>query len=169
MRISVFTSPALQGTILALKGMDREVAAQVRKATKEVTQTAWSEALAAEASTPLENRVLTQTARVSVTNQNVSLKTGQAAKKLRAGGPAINTLTPAVEFGAVHGTYAAAESARGRQYKRRTKQQFKTRNVKGNVAYPAAADVIPRIAALWVQTVVRTFHESLEKGARHGS
>ena len=34
--------------------------------------------------------------------------------------------------------------------------------ITGYVVYPAAAEAIPRIASLWVQTAVRTLHELVE-------
>lgn len=163
MQISAFESAELQGTILALKGMDRELAAQIRKATRTITEAEWRKELAQEATTQAEERVLVATARTSVTNQNIALKSGAAAKKLE-GGAAIHELTHSVEFGADREHRGTSTSATGKHYERRTRRQFKGRQRTGYVVYPAAADIIPRIAALWVQTTVRTFHEAIEKG-----
>ena len=162
MQISVFESPQLQGVILALAGMDRELAAQLRKATKTVTLNEWRSAVAHEALTLFEQRVLVASARVAVRNNNVSLRSGQLAKKLSGGAPTY-ALTPGVEFGAgVHPI--KSHSSKGKTYTRSSGSVFRKRNKAGYVVYPAAAEVIPRIAALWVQTVVRTFHEAIGGG-----
>lgn len=165
MRISVFDSTHLQGTILALKGMDRELAAQTRKAVRSVSEVEWRADLARQADTLLERRVLVETARVSVTNQNVTLKAGQVTKRLASGTPR-SELTPAVEFGANPARRVRSTSRAGTSYGRRVGSGFKARKTTGHVVYPAAAQIIPRIAALFVATTVRTFNEAIEKGAR---
>jgi hypothetical protein len=45
---------------------------------------------------------------------------------------------------------------------RNTTAQFKPRNRSGYVFYPAAKEMIPRLASLWVQTVVKTFADIFE-------
>lgn len=164
LRISAFESPQIQGTILALQGLDKELAAQIRKATKTVTLSEWQRAVAGNASTDLERRVLVATSRVAVTNTNVSLRAGQLAKKL-PGGALTHELTPGVEFGSKPKRIAST-SARGKGYTRKQGTVFRPRKRTGYVVYPAAAEIIPRIAALWVATTVRTLHEALDKGAR---
>lgn len=166
MQISVFESAALQGTVLALKGMDRDLAAQIRKATKDVSQAEWTKDLARHASTTLENKVLVDTARVTVSNQNITLKAGQLKKKLHPGGPARSLLTPSVEWGSAADRNIKSTSSLGKPYTRKQGSTFRARNRKGYVAHQAAAGIIPRIASLWVQTTVRTFHEAIEKGTR---
>jgi hypothetical protein len=164
LRISAFESPAIQGTILALKGVDKELAAQIRKATKSVTVDEWRRAVARNAMSRFEYRVLVATARVATTNTNVSLRSGQLAKKMSGGAPGY-LLTPGVEFGK-HPGRITSTSSKGKPYERRFGSTFRKRNRKGYVVYPAIAEVIPRIAALWVATTVRTLHEALDEGAR---
>ena len=164
LRISVWESPHIQAVILAMRGMDKELSAQIRKATKTVTTAEWKTAVEDHASTALERRTLVATARVAVSNKNVSLRAGQLAKKTSGGGKTYQ-LTPAVEFGADPERTIPSHKGATR-YERKLGGAFKPRNKKGYVAYPAAADIIPRIAALWVATVVRTFHEAVEKGTR---
>jgi len=162
--ISVWESPALQGTILALRGMDKELAAQVRKATKSVSEREWKAELAHSTDTRLEHRVLVDSAKVATTNTQITLRAGQLARKLSGGG-AIRDLAAGTEFGMAP-TRAVKTSTKGTTYTRKMGPVFKKRNRKGYVGHPAAAHIIPNIAALWVQTTVRTFHEALEKGAR---
>jgi len=144
-RISVFNSKELQGTILLLKGVDREVAKQIRAQTKKVIGPVWQQAVSSHARDPLQSAVLAQTARVSVSDQNVMLSAASVGKKLSGGG------TP-------------AQLAAGTEFGAYSYKQFGTRSKKGKVVYQAAAEVIPRIARLWVQTTIRTFYEKIGMG-----
>ena len=162
-RISVFESPELQGVILAMRGIDKELAAQLRKATKTVTVDEWRRFLAAEASTELERKTLVASARVAVSNKNVNLRTGQIAKRTSGGGK-LYQLTGGTEWGAHPGRPVKSKSSKGTTYYRKQGTGFKAPNKVGYVAYPAAAKAIPRIASLWVSTVVRTLHEAFEGG-----
>lgn len=166
MRISVLNSSKLQATLLALRGFDRNMQGQVRRATKEIGQPEWQAAVRSEASTRLEQRGLADTARVAVSNQNVTLKSAAVGRPLSRGGARPSEVSSAVEFGAAENrvTYMAM-SKRGKRFRvtRNTHAQFKPVNRKGYAVYPAAAGIIPRFAALWTQTVVRTFYETWEK------
>lgn len=167
LRISVFSSKDLQATILAMKGMDRAVAKEVRAATKKMIQPEWQKAVTEHSNTRQEVRVLAQTARASVSDQNVTLTSATIGKSL-SGGATPSELSPHVEFGANRNFRRSydATSSKGRRYRvteRRTRAQFRPRDRKGYVVYPAAAGIIPRLASLWMQTTVRTFYEVLER------
>lgn len=147
MGISVFNSRELQGTILLLKGADRAIAKEIRQQSKAVIAPMWKEAVLAETRTALQVKVLGDTARVAVSDQNVVLSAGTVGRALRGGGTA-KTLAAGTEFGSS------------------AFRQFGTRVRGGKVVYPAAAQVIPRIAALFVQTTIRTFYEIIERKTR---
>lgn len=171
MRISVFNSKELQATIALLKGVDRETAKELRRATKDMVGPAWAKATADRAATKLERIVLANTARVAISDQNITLKSASIGRQL-PGGLSIKDQYHAVEFGgdrAKQTTYQA-KSKKGRTFtvdKRHTQRQLKQTARTGNVVYPAAAHIIPRIASLHVQTVMRTFAELIERGS-HG-
>lgn len=167
LRISVFNSKELQGVIVAMNGMEKELSKQIRRATKTVIQPVWKQAVAENANTRLESRVLAQTARVAVSNQNVTLSSASIGRTF-AGGSKPHQLMHSAEFGAdrTHTATYRATSRKGKSYtvnKRHTRAQFRPAKRKGYVVYPALADTIPRIASLWVQTTVRTFYELIEK------
>lgn len=164
MRISVFQSEKLQAAILALRGFDRTVQAQVRRHTKAIGQPEWQTAVRGRTSTRLEERVLGTTARMTVSNQNVTLKSAGVGRAL-SGGARPAELAQAVEFGAApRQSRVTARSRKGKRYSytRTTGHQFRGVNRRGYAVYPAAREMIPRFAALWVQTAVRTFHEAME-------
>jgi hypothetical protein len=169
LRINVNSSKALQATILALKGMPAELSKQTRAAVKSFSDTEWREAVRGNVTTALETRVLSDTARVAVTNQNVTLKSATVGKSL-SGGYKPSQLARTTEFGATQDATATytATSRKGKSYtvrNRHTHRQFKPVSRSGYAVYAAAARIIPRIAAAYVQTTVRTLHEAFEKGA----
>lgn len=46
---------------------------------------------------------------------------------------------------------------------RHTSRQMPPRIRKGRIVYPAFAELVPRLASMWVQTIMRTTNELLEK------
>lgn len=167
MRISVFGSQELQATILALKTLDKETRKQIRTFTKAMVDTEWAKALNAEADTDLERAALVATGRVRVSDQNVTLTSATVGRRL-AGGLLPKRDAGGVEFGAakVAKTYQST-SPKGRRFSvtRETRNQLNARKKTGYVVYPAAAQIIPRIAALWIQTTARTIFDMLERRA----
>lgn len=165
LRISVYSSRELQGLIARLKTTDRETRKQIRQATKAAAGPIWTSALSEQLSTRLEARVLAKTGRVKVSDQNVTLTAASIGRSL-PGGLSPKTDYHVVEFGADRDEWVTyeARSSKGRPFsvKRRTRRQLRPRKRTGYVVYPAAADAIPRLASLWVQTAVRTLHEIVE-------
>lgn len=143
MRISVFDSRELLAVLAATRTLDREARKIIRRETKTVVQKAWQEGLERRASTRLERRVLVKTARAQASDQNVTLRSAASTRRLSGG------LQPSTQW-------VGAELGSDDD------PQFKFRNKKGYVVFPTVAEVIPRLAALWVQTWVRTAHEAFE-------
>ncbi len=170
-RLSIF-NPELkevQGVIAAMQGFDKETNTQLRKATRDVIGPAWQQEIGSRVSTPLERRVVGDTARVTVSNQNVVLKVAQVGRKLPGGAKPADIVGPVV-WGANKGktkTYRQSARRGGAAHEvknRHTQRQFKPfRGKAGYVVYPAASSVIPRLTSLWVQTVVRTFYDLTER------
>ncbi|KQQ22875.1 hypothetical protein ASF48_06985 [Rathayibacter sp. Leaf299] len=164
-RIDVFGSRELQAALLGVRGAEKAVQANIRKATKAIGMPEWKKAVAEQAETRLEHRVLVDTARLSVSNQNVRLSSASVGRAL-SGGLKPSESYAAVEFGAnrqAKNTYTAT-SSKGKTYSvtRRTRAQLRPQRRKGYAVYPAAQRMIPRFAALWVQVVVKTFHDAIE-------
>ncbi len=164
MRISVLDSRQLLLVVTAMRGLDREARKHIRRVTKPVVQKEWQWGLAQRAETRLEHRVLVDTARVAVSDQNVTLKSAGSTREL-TGGLAPSWGWAGVEYGAdlKPSTYTRW-TKRGRAVKitRTSGHQFKHRAKSGHVVFPTAADLIPRLASLWVQTWVRAFHDATE-------
>jgi hypothetical protein len=164
LRIDVKSSRELQALILSVRQADKDVQKEIRQRTKPMIQAEWKKALAENAMTRVESIALVDSARVAVSNQNVKLKSGGLARKL-SGGARVFEISKQAEFGAALKTirYQGRRGSKSFPVERTAGGQFRYENKKGYVVYPAAAEIIPRLASLWVQTAVRTFHEALEK------
>lgn len=164
LRISAHSSKQLQAIILASKQVDRETRAQIRQHTRQVARTEWERAVREHASTRLEHRVLGSTARALVSDQNVTLKAAHIGRSL-SGGLKPSENWGAIEFGAARQRVSYTGTRNGKSFpvrNRNTRAQLRPSNRQGYVVYPAAASIIPRLAALWAQTAVRTLHEAFE-------
>jgi hypothetical protein len=161
-RISVLLSKDLQVLLSAVRQIPREVAAEVRKHTKVAADPLWRDAVQANTGNRLQTRVLTDSARVSVNDSNVLLRSGGVGR-MSSGVPK-SLLAYGAEFGADPKKMITSHTKAGNSYQRTRGQQFKLPRKAGYVVYPAARESIPRLASLWTQTAVRTIHELLEKG-----
>ena len=164
MRLDALKSRELRATIFALRGIDKTIQKMVRVQTKAVVEPEWKKALAERADTRLEHRMLVDTAVISVSNQNVRIKSAGKGRAL-SGGLHPKFDYPAAEFGVRHTreTYSRRNRS-GTRHKvtRVTGTAFKRRSKAGYVFYPAAREMIPRLASLWVQTTVHTIANALE-------
>lgn len=156
--IDVRDSRELQAALLAIRSVPREIRAQIRKHTKAMAQPEWQEGVASRAKSKLDHKVLVKTARVAVRDTNVVLRSGATGK--------LKDLTRPVEFGANRDQieeYSGRRGSKRFKVRRHTARQMAWRRQEGRVVYPTAENLIPRFAALWVQTVIRTFHETWER------
>lgn len=164
MRIDVTKSRELQAAIFAIRSLDKTIQKLVRQHTKRIAAPEWSKALNRKASTALERAVLANTSVVTVTNQNVRARSASKGRRL-SGGLNPKTDWPGVEFGATaqNATYTRV-SPKGTRHRvtRKTGTQLRRRNREGYVFYPAAREMVPRLASLWVQTIVKTIGNALE-------
>lgn len=164
MAISIYSSRELQAVLVRLKELPNEIRKQIRTSTRADALPIWQSSVRGHVQTALEAKVLLSTARVAVSNQNITLSSARVGRPL-SGGLQPKRDYAAVEFGADHDKVLrySARNKRGTVYdvRRRTQTQFKPRKPTGYVIYPAAAEAIPRIASLWVQTVMRCTFEAL--------
>lgn len=142
-RIDITKSPEWVGAIAAMKVIDKSFAAAIRKYTKAMAEPEWKRAVSKRARNTLQRRVIASTTTIAVSSANVRVRAGGKGRPL-SGGLTMSAAAPAVEFGS-------------NQYK-----QFGPRSSGGKVFYPAAKEMTPRLASLWVQTVVKTVALALE-------
>lgn len=163
-RLDVFKSPELMATLVAIRSLDKTLQKFIRTETKKVAAPEWKKALAERADTRLEHRVIVDTAVVSVSNQNVRVQSAGKGRPL-SGGLNPKTDYPGVEFGSNNKkkTYQRKSKNGGTHKVSRTVGTgFKAHSGKGYVFWPAAKEMVPRMASLWVQTTVKTIANALE-------
>ncbi|CAI9386088.1 hypothetical protein [Microbacterium sp. T2.11-28] len=163
--ISLLVESPLQDVARALRVLPRDVRAQINQHTKDAANPIWFEETRHRAATRIKQRVLVNTARVSVTSRNVILKAGTPAPVLhgkKARGRNADAITQAAEFGGGANKVIVSRTAGGTAYRRRFGAPFGPPYRGGSVVYPAARDTVPRFASLWLQTTRRTIHEALE-------
>ncbi|MFS0714098.1 hypothetical protein ABC195_09445 [Microbacterium sp. 2P01SA-2] len=164
MRIDARASRELQATLYAIKSLDRTVRKIIRRETKRIAAPEWKKALARHANTRLEQRVLVDTAVVSVSDQNVRMQTAGKGRPL-SGGLNPKTDNHAVEYGAqqtAKTTYTRRRGGNAHKVTRQVTRGLKGRSRTGYVFTPTARSMVPRMASLWVQTTVRTIANALE-------
>lgn len=168
LEISVRDHKELKAVVLAMTRLESSVRREVNKATRTALAPIWTDSVQrrlARTRNPLDRRILGVNVRVKAGNPPVLM----AAGSTRAIG---GRLKPADywwawEFGGTPGAYGTYQrrnpkSGGTHRVRRRTAAQLPVRVKEGRVLYPAVADAAPRLAALWVQTVVRTVHEAAE-------
>lgn len=155
MRIDVRGSSELQTMVLAINRSQLEVQRAIRTFTKARITRPWLDEINERAATTLERRVISATATVAVSNQNIRIQSASKGRTM-SGGLNPKTDYAAVEFGGAR-EKQVRYSRQGKRVTRHTARQLRARNTKGYVFYPAATKMIPRLASLWVQTVVKTY------------
>ncbi|WP_053205842.1 hypothetical protein [Jiangella muralis] len=155
----------LQAVVLALKAMDRSLARDIRRDTVKVMSPVWKSLVAERASWHMDRRVIVPGTRIKAGNPPVMI--AAASRRALSGGLIPVQSWSGFEFGSSQSrttTYTRRNRRSGgsHQVTRNTTRQLARRAPKGRVAYPAAKEIGPRLASLWVQTVVRRVHEAAE-------
>lgn len=167
MALDVYDFSALRAAVLIFKRLPKSLRSDINKSIRDEFNPVWQGLVQVGASRAMETKVLTAGTRVKGANPPVL----QAATSTRAIGEHKGIL-PARdyagwEFGAVdRNAYSRYErkSKNGGTHKveRRTMRHLPSRNVKGRVVYPAVAEIVPRIASFWVQSIYRFVYAAFE-------
>lgn len=160
-RISVLIDSPLRSMLLAMRTVPADIRKQIAGQTKKNAQPIWFEETRDGAATRMQQRVLVDSERVGVTQRNVFLRSGGVGT-LRSGTP-VSRLAAVAEFGMGAGKEISSTSRKGTAYTRRAGSAFPSRRPSGHVVYPAARRSIPRFAALWIQTAVRTILDAFDR------
>jgi len=163
--VSVLDSRELRATLYAIKAAPTAIRKDVRQETRAVIGKEWNRALREQSATVPQSRVLVDTARVRVSDQQVVLTSAASKRKVASGGLVPFDAGKGMEFGAGRNRVRSYRShRRGTTFtvKRHTTRQMPRIRRTGYVVYPAFAEVAPRALALWVQTTVRVIANALE-------
>lgn len=165
-RLSAHDAPAeLRAVALALRAASKEVRNNASKRMRDTMNPVWRAEVPQHltGSGRLEGRMLTAGVRVAAGNPP-TLVAANSTKRVGRG-----DLTPSdnwqiFEFGS-HGTKRSdMTSKKGKPYTRRTTTGLPTFTKGGRVLYPAAAAILPRIAAFYAQSVIRAYMDALDGG-----
>ncbi|NNC10341.1 hypothetical protein HII28_00380 [Planctomonas sp. JC2975] len=164
--VSTKTSEALDATVKGLQLLDKNVQTQIRQETKLLGQEEWTGLVARHlAGDSLQSTVLGETSKLQFSNQNVMLQSGASTRRM-TGGATPAELARQEEFGANRNRLTAyrrrTRKGKTQQIIRHTTHPLMPIRRNGWTVYPAAAEFIPRIASLWVQTFMRTVYEAFE-------
>jgi len=166
--LSARGSRELRAAGLALKLVERDVRNSINRSMRSTMNPVWRGAVAERARTRLDQRVLNTGVRVAPGNPPALIAAGST--RALPGGLVPAATYYAVEFGADHDTVTTYQrtSPKGTRHTvtRHTSHQLPERRRQGRVVWPAAAELAPRLAALYVQTIVRGVYEAIEKGGR---
>lgn len=168
--ISVNGSRQLQAVALAMKAASRDLRLKIYAATRDTMNPVWKQTVsqyAAGAPSPA-GTVINSGVRIAAGNP----PTAKAAQSRRGIGRS-RRLIPAenwawFEFGSANRERVSSYQRRNRrrggthQVKRRASRGLPAFRKSGRVAYPAFAEVAPRMVSLWVQLVVRKYYDAVE-------
>ena len=161
LNVDVGDAPAeLRAAVLAMKRADATVRRDVAQRMRETMNPAWRSEVTSGA-TGMAGRVLAGGARIAGGNPPQLVAASSRRKIGRGVIP--DRHWAGYEYGANHGTTRTVTSAKGTRYRRHVMRHLPARG-KGRVLEPAAARILPRIAAYWVQSVVRAFMDAAEEG-----
>lgn len=157
----------IRAAVLALKRVDKDLRRDINARVRDTIKPVWERSLAQRVKWAPE-QVILKGARVAAGNPP-ALVAAASTRRWRPG----SSLVPrddwhALEYGASNrGAFVSYErrSPNGGTHtvRRRTKAHLMPRRRNGYVIGPAVADIAPRVAALFVQSVVRSVMDALEK------
>lgn len=165
MVIAVRDSDRLKAVVLVMRGLERPLVREINTRTRDELGPLWKSLVELHAQRHDDTRILAKGARLKPGNPPQVIA-ASSRRALRGG------LIPAEqyhvrEFGGERDkitTYTRKSPRAGtHSVTRHTSRQLPPRYRKGRVVWPAFAEFAPRAVALWVQTVVRTVMDEVEK------
>lgn len=166
--LSVGDDRALQAAVLAFKAADSSLRREINAATRDTMNPVWRGLVQQNASRAggLSARMLGAGARIAAGNPPVA-KAAQSTRKVGRG------LIPADDYGPWefgvpnpnrYTTYDRRSRRTGGSHKvkRRTMRGLPRKAAGGRVVYPAWSELAPRMVSLWVQLIVKTYHDAAE-------
>jgi hypothetical protein len=164
MEISVRDHRELTAVVLAFGRLENTLRTEINRQTRTTLGPIWTAEIGKHVRTRMDAKIMGAGAKVKAGNPPVL----QAAQSTKAIG---GRLRPADdwqgwEFGSDKSktsTYSRKSKKGGtHQVTRHASRQMPPRIRAGRVAYPSMAGTVPRLASLWVSTVVRSVHEAAE-------
>lgn len=158
----------LQAVVLAMKAADRDLKRDINQATRTTMNPVWKSLVQTNAARTLDGRVIVPGTRIAGGNPPAAV--AASSRRRLSGGLVPAEWWHAVEFGANRNkveTYSRM-SPKGKRHRvtRHTARQLPQRDPNGRVAYPAFAELGPRMASLWAQIVVKKYLDAAEAAGK---
>lgn len=158
---------ALRGVVLAMKSADKDLRNAINREQRAALNPIWRESMAEKLNglPDVDKIILGRGARVKAGNPSQVIA-GNSTRAL-SGGLVPNRWAKSWEFGTSdrnkYRTYERRNRRNGGTHTvtRRTRRQLPALARSGHAIWPAAAETIPRLVSLQVQTVVRVINEKL--------
>lgn len=159
----------LQAAVLAFKAANRNLRKEINKRTRDEMNPVWRALVDDHLSgrDHFTRRMLANGVRIAAGNP----PTAKAAQSRRKVGSS-KRLTPSMDFYlAEFGVDQGKRTTYTRKNRKGSGSHKVTRHVNrgkpqrirdGRVVFPAFAEIAPRMTSLWVQTIVRTYHDASE-------
>lgn len=150
--IDVRRSPELQAVILLLKGSDRSVRNEMRRAARVELNALWKPTLQSFSRNAQQEKVLVRGARSRVGSDDFQMLAATSRRALSGGLVPTSRWAP-VEFGGEPKEITVVRL--GRERRQRAGRNLGPRVAKGKVVFPAIRKTGPRVVAAWVNGIVK--------------
>lgn len=159
---SAASSETFRAAALALKLLPREARNEINRMTRAEMNPEWRKIIGEKATSKMDRLVLAKGARVAPGNPTVLI--AASSKRPLSDGlvPDDRDIAAAFEFGTPDRNKKETYTRKGSTVTRRTERQLPWRT-NGRVVYAAFAEIGPRLASMWIQTIVRKIMEAHEK------
>lgn len=167
--ISVTGDDRLKAAVLVMRQIDAPTKREIGARTRTTMNPVWRGLVAERAQRFTRDRkVLDVGVRIAAGNPPAAVAAG--SRRRLSGGLLPADQWRAFEFGSRGDRIAEyrRRSPKGNihRVRRNVTKQLPPTYRKGRIVYPAFAELAPRFVSLWVQTIVRTMLDALEKAAR---
>lgn len=172
MAVAAGPSPAslaeLRAAALALKNVDKELRRSMNQATRDTLNPIWRETLAAKAGTDLQRAVLVKNGRVAAGNPPRMIASASKRPAFKGSSLVPDRYGRSFEFGTKDQSKRTTYTRKNRrgggthQVTRRTRAQLPAFRAQGRVIFPAVAETVPRMTALWAGLILRKVYDAME-------
>lgn len=154
----------LRGAAIALKMVERDLRNKINRETKAELDPVWKNEVESRISSARDARIFKTGTRIAGGNPPVAYS--MTSKRKMRGGLVPVDQGRAFEFGGNRNAVRTVEgrSPKGKRYtyKRHTQKQLPPTYAGGRIVTPAIKAVLPRMASLWAQTVVKSILDAAE-------
>lgn len=149
----------LRAAVLAMKRADGVIRKDISNRMRSTMGPVWRSEVTGRAPGGMAARMLTPGVRIAAGNPPRLIAASSRRKIGNGLVPDVNAA--GYEFGASDAVRRVT-NRKGTTYERHVMRHLPGRNRKGRAVFPAAAKMLPRIAAYWTQSVVRAFMDAAE-------